>query len=483
MSNNVSCLVKVLSVSILALLVICFVCSSFPTAKAEDRASEGEKWAIIIGVTDYKGDYLTGANNSAKDIYNLIVPIYGEDHVKLLLDSTATKSNINNTIYNWLAPLEDANDTVLFYFAVHGYNGTDIAPFDEADNIDEYLCPYGASSVSSCIRDDELKVWLNVLDSEKVVVILDTCFAGGFIQDLGKSGRTILASSAEHESSWFGLYNHGFFSHYLIQALGTQAGTANLNSDNFLSVEELFAYAESKTVALGSSYPQYLQHPQFYDGYPGEFPLIPLATPDNNTHLVTFTQTGLPSGATWSVTFNGVTKTTNGSSITFSVANGTYSYSLNLPSGYKTSSSTGSLEANADKKVSFTVSPVSSTSALAYPTSLSLVLVVIGALTATIVTVSAVLIVRRQRGQSMLPPPPPTYIPSAVQRFNCMFCGQENNAYATFCITCGKQLRDPLTQQPAAVMPEVQQNNNCVICGKENNVFANFCNACGNKIK
>ncbi len=54
-----------------------------------------------------------------------------------------------------------------------------------------------------------------------------------------------------------------------------------------------------------------------------------------NTYTVVFIETGLPSGTAWSVTFNGVLKTTNSTFITFSnVSNGNYNYTVGSQSGY-----------------------------------------------------------------------------------------------------------------------------------------------------
>jgi YVTN family beta-propeller protein len=49
---------------------------------------------------------------------------------------------------------------------------------------------------------------------------------------------------------------------------------------------------------------------------------------------VTFLESGLPSGAPWSVTLNGSTVSSAGSDISFTESNGTYSYSIGAVSGY-----------------------------------------------------------------------------------------------------------------------------------------------------
>ncbi len=61
------------------------------------------------------------------------------------------------------------------------------------------------------------------------------------------------------------------------------------------------------------------------------------------TYKVTFAESGLPSGKAWSVTVNGVTKSSTGSAISFSEPNGTYSYRIGRVAGYVTTKSSGTV--------------------------------------------------------------------------------------------------------------------------------------------
>ena len=75
-------------------------------------------------------------------------------------------------------------------------------------------------------------------------------------------------------------------------------------------------------------------------------------------YTVTFTESGLPSGTHWSMTFNGATSGSNGTTITFDAVNGTYSYTVSNVSGYSVSSGSISVNgANITKNVTFTASP------------------------------------------------------------------------------------------------------------------------------
>jgi len=87
------------------------------------------------------------------------------------------------------------------------------------------------------------------------------------------------------------------------------------------------------------------------------------------TYAVTVTESGLSSGQSWSATVNGNTQTSTGAAITFSLANGTYSFSVANVSGYTLSSGTGSLTVNgAPTGVSVSFAPTTSTSVVSTDT-------------------------------------------------------------------------------------------------------------------
>ena len=64
------------------------------------------------------------------------------------------------------------------------------------------------------------------------------------------------------------------------------------------------------------------------------------------TYTVTFTETELPSGTSWSVKLNGSAQYSTSAAITYQEVNGSYGYSVETVSGYTTSPSSGTLEVN-----------------------------------------------------------------------------------------------------------------------------------------
>ncbi len=132
-----------------------------PCTPAYAEESEPECWAVIIGVGDYKSPKIgdaPGCAEDAEELSQLLCPTWGEEHIKLLLDSEASKSEIRAAV-DWLVSNEDTSDTVLFYFSGHG---------DE----EGYIAPYNAYYTKTWISARELSNWLRPLESERVVIIL-----------------------------------------------------------------------------------------------------------------------------------------------------------------------------------------------------------------------------------------------------------------------------------------------------------------------
>ena len=178
---------------------------TFTPVYAQD--SESECWAVIVGVSDYQ--YLSGVDYSdddALELSQLLSPIWGADHVKLLTNSAATKAGIEDAITNWLAPQEKSNDVVLFFWS--GYQDTA-----------GYLLPYDSltDSYNNDISTDELDSWLGTLESEKIVVM--NTLSEGFTDVLSGAGRIILASSLPGLASWFTSdLGHGVFPYYILMS-------------------------------------------------------------------------------------------------------------------------------------------------------------------------------------------------------------------------------------------------------------------------
>jgi hypothetical protein len=240
-------------------------------APALAEESQPECWAAIVGITEYACPFcyfdqewniypvgIKHPDDDARDLALQLSPVIGQDHIKLVLNDEATNTGIYYAI-EWLADKSDAEDTVLFYFSGHS------AP--------QYLGSY-----DYIVSDVQLADWLDKLNAQNVVIILDTCYAGSFIKELGQNGRVVLMSCQANESSLEDRdLEHGVFTHYILQAF-SDFNSADSNQNYELSAKEMFDYAKPKTIEaivapfdnLPAASRGNVQHPTLYTP-PGKF--------------------------------------------------------------------------------------------------------------------------------------------------------------------------------------------------------------------
>lgn len=178
-----------------------------------------------------------------------------------------------------LAAASSPDDMVFMYFSGHGTSVDGVS----------YLVPYGGLDLSkdsrideaSCITPAELSAALASLPTNKVIVVLDNCYSGGFVdagsdldtapqnygpKDEGVARATIgaafsnfgglLAKNAaargvalpivisaagatelSYEDATFG---HGIFTYFLLESA---TGKGDANGDGFVTTSEAYAYA------------------------------------------------------------------------------------------------------------------------------------------------------------------------------------------------------------------------------------------------
>lgn len=233
--------------------------------------SAPDYWAVIVGVGDYPtGSGLVDLQYTDDDAYDVRDALLGgsnwqSSHITMLIDEAATKLDIQEAIED-MGNKGGPDDVFLFYFSGHGGNVKDMSPLDEADDLDEVLCPfdYDPADPETAINDDELGSWLATLPGQPVLVALDTCYSGGmvkgsparvkgfgeamsplegdgFSKDLyGLIDGVVLTACDDDEVSYEDpILQNGVFTHYLVEGLD---GSADANNDNLISMEEAFAY-------------------------------------------------------------------------------------------------------------------------------------------------------------------------------------------------------------------------------------------------
>lgn len=241
---------------------------------AQYGSVQGQKWAVIIGISNYQDSRIAGLRYSTADARALNDWLlsqkggrYAPSRVKMFLNSTATAQNIRNALFNWLGQaLEE--DTVIIYFAGHG---SPQSP-DHPQNL--FLLPYDAqyddvATTGFPMWDIETAL-KRFIKARKVVVIADACHSGGIgnsfdiarratrgvtinpissgIQSLSKVGDGIAVISASDDrqfsqegKQWGG--GHGVFTHFLLKGL---KGEADYNKDGRITLGELIPYLSEK---------------------------------------------------------------------------------------------------------------------------------------------------------------------------------------------------------------------------------------------
>lgn len=305
------------STKALLILILAFFIHAYVLAPDQAKAANIDCWALIVGISNYEHvNDLSYAHLDAEEMADTLTTYHGwsESQIYVLLDSQASKSSIIDHIAR-IDSQEDSDDLFLFFFAGHGsQGGSDEYPYDEADGMDEYIIPYDCDwSTGTAIRDDELEAALDSLESSRKVVILDTCFSGGFARgaelqarsitlsdsaakrstvpesigtrDLNKEGYVTLTSCDEYEYALESSeLENGVFTYYLVEGL-VPGYPADFDSDKMVSAEEAFSYASPRTTDFVYNRYFFDQNPQIYDGVSGEVELgavitIPVSDPN-----------------------------------------------------------------------------------------------------------------------------------------------------------------------------------------------------------
>ncbi len=185
--------------------------------------ASGTKWAVVIGISDYQEDSykLKYAHLDAQKIQERLLDSgMDKDHLTLLVNQEATRANIAGVFEDTMARNVGPDDAVFIYFSGHGYQGDDLGKKDEKDGMDEYILPVDSveGQVASWIRDDDFNGWITGIKARLIVIVFDSCHAGGatrnaktvgqrsrapledsFFRDIGKEGTVVMAACKDSE--------------------------------------------------------------------------------------------------------------------------------------------------------------------------------------------------------------------------------------------------------------------------------------------
>lgn len=142
-----------------------------------------EREALCIGINDYPGtdSDLSGCVNDSQDWRDVLVS--KEFRVKTLFDKQATRVNILSNL-KYLVTMAIPGDTVVFQYSGHGTQVPDNNS-EEADKLDEALCPYDIWTNGPVLDDEIWKILRSKQPAVKIIFISDSCHSGSVVRAFG----------------------------------------------------------------------------------------------------------------------------------------------------------------------------------------------------------------------------------------------------------------------------------------------------------
>lgn len=269
-------------------------------------AAGSQRWAVVIGISDYQDDSiptLTGAAD-AEAMRTVLVErcAVPQSNIWYLPNEFATLANIRHAVTEVTVDASE-DDVVFIYFAGHGYRLED-RDGDEAssDGIDEALVPYDAvlGQEDTFLIDDMLGYLVSRIPAKTVVIILDTCYSGGqgrgmtsggmsmrgpgnavardiFAGAETREGRILIsactASQVAYEDPDTG---HGLLTEAFIKGIQNKAADSNL--DRRVSIDEAAKFAHDQVLHRAREMGK-LQTPEYMNPSARELVVVPSVSP------------------------------------------------------------------------------------------------------------------------------------------------------------------------------------------------------------
>jgi len=216
-------------------------------------------FAIVIGISNYREKIIAPVKYAKKDaeiMAGYLENIVGipKTNIKVLTDNSATKSDIEAYMEDWLKRRAKQNSTVFVYYAGHG------AP--DLEGNEAYIVPYEGHPdfPSKLYSVKKMYESLNKLPTKDVIVMLDSCFSGAGERGITKIGTrplvisletpllaggkimVLAASTGTQISSDYDKVKHGLFTYYLLRGM---RGEADKNGNGIVELGELYDYVRA----------------------------------------------------------------------------------------------------------------------------------------------------------------------------------------------------------------------------------------------
>jgi hypothetical protein len=159
------------------------------------RSVRGQVYAVFAGITNYTA--FSPLAYCAEDAVKLNESLANTGTLAsqsiVLTDEAVTVDGLRRA-FERVAERAGPDDLFLFFYSGHGVQ---VANPDEMDGSDEAL-----ALIDGNVTDDELNSWLEPVNARMSLIVLDSCFSGGFARDvISQPNRMGIFSSEEDVTS------------------------------------------------------------------------------------------------------------------------------------------------------------------------------------------------------------------------------------------------------------------------------------------
>lgn len=255
---------SVLAAGLAAVLLPTLSAFSGPVQAAPPSSptANSERWALVVGVTDYDGRTVSTAAGAADAVdfrQALLENGFRDDRIMMLVEERATAANIRGGL-RWLNDQSNENSFSVFHFSGHVKQMGGDRDRD-GEKVDEYLWPRDNKFIS----DRELA---NAMTALRGLVWIDIagCEAAGFEEGISGPTRLFTGSSRETEKSYeYPPWNNSVFTGLEIDEAFLQ-GKGDRDGNGKVSIQEAFAHAWESAPQITARQKKGPQHPQSSGG-------------------------------------------------------------------------------------------------------------------------------------------------------------------------------------------------------------------------
>lgn len=234
-----------------------------------------DSYALIVGINKFKhASPLEFAINDAKTISETLINNFDfpKDHIRLLINKEATRSNIMSAYMSYCKLGTEINDRILVFYAGHGH--TQSGTRGEIG----FLVPHDGSldDLSTLIRWDEFTFNAELIRAKHILFIMDACYSGLIFQRTMPAGskrflkdmllrpvrQVITAGKADELVADSGgpIPAHSVFTGHLLNALDGNATT----EEGVLTASGVMSYVYEKVSK--DIHSRQTPHYGFFDG-------------------------------------------------------------------------------------------------------------------------------------------------------------------------------------------------------------------------